>query len=327
MRLGRTGLHISQVILGCGNFGGVGSAPELFERGESEAEATTVMDRAYELGINVFDTANSYGGGASEAMIGRWLAHKGPRVRDQIVIMTKVGNPVTEAPNDRGLSRRHILQQVDASLARLGVDAIDLYLLHECDPHTSLEETLSTFNDLIAAGKVCYIGASNIRAWVAAKALGISERYGLARFELIENSYNLLDRIDEDEMLPLVADQNLGYTPFGPFAGGFLAGSYREGESYPSGSRMTLRPEPYQRFARQEIWRKLDIFAEFARDRKVSMASLALAWLLAHDRVTAPIVGPSCESDFEAVRQALTLEIGPDEHACIGALFRTDSEY
>ncbi len=168
--LGRTGLKVSAVGLGCGNFGGVGSAPAFFGMGESDEEAYTLMDIAFDLGINFFDTANAYGGGRSEAAIGRWLRTKGSAVRDRLLISSKVFNPVGEGPNQRGLSRHHIMGQVEASLKRLQTDRLDLYLIHEPDPDTPLEETLRALDDLIHQGKITYIGASNMPAWLTTAA-------------------------------------------------------------------------------------------------------------------------------------------------------------
>src|SRR5499426_511419 len=163
-RLGSTGVKISRLVLGCGNFGGIGSAPAFFGMGETEAEAVALMDRAFEAGINFFDTANAYGGGRSETYIGRWLKEKGSAVRQQLLVSSKVFNPVGPGPNDRGLSRRHILQQVDESLARLETDRLDLYLIHEPDPDTPLDETIAALDDVVRMGKVLYVGASNIEA-------------------------------------------------------------------------------------------------------------------------------------------------------------------
>ena len=206
-RLGSTGLKISRLGLGCGNFGGIGSAPAFFGMGETEEQAFALMDRAVDAGINFFDTANAYGGGRSEAYIGRWLKTKGSRFGSSMLLSSKVFNPVGPGPNDRGLSRRHILQQVDASLARLQTDRLDMYLIHEPDPETPLEETLDALDDLVRAGKVLYVGASNIEAWRLARALWISEMRRLARFEWVQNSYSLLDRTPEREMFPLCGDQ------------------------------------------------------------------------------------------------------------------------
>lgn len=321
VNLGRTGLKVSRVIMGCGNFGGVGSAPEFFGRGESKAEAHALLDEAYDLGINVLDTADAYGGGRSETYIGSWIRAKGAAVRDQLVISSKVFNPVGDGPNQRGLSRLHILRQIDASLTRLGVEYLDLYLMHEPDPATPLEETLQVLDDIVRQGKARYIGASNMPAWLTAKSLWLSDKYHLHRFEWIQNSYSILDRADERELFPLCADQGLGYTPFSPLAGGFLTGKYQFEADYPSGSRMTLRPEPYFRYWNAPTFAALDRLRAAADARGVSMAGLALAWVMGSPHVTAPIVGPRRSEHFAPVREALELDLSPQEREEITKLF------
>ena len=228
-RLGSTGLRISRLGLGCGNFGGVGSAPAFFGMGDSEAQAFELMDHAFDAGINVFDTANAYGGGRSETYIGRWLKAKGSEVRERLLVSSKVFNPVGPGPNDRGLSRRHILQQIDASLVRLGTDRLDMYLIHEPDPDTPLDETLQALDDVVRMGKVLYVGASNIEAWRLTRGLWISDTRGWCRFDWVQNSFSLLDRDAEREMFPLCADQGVGFTAFSPLAGGWLTGKYQAG--------------------------------------------------------------------------------------------------
>lgn len=318
--LGRTGLKISAVGLGCGNFGGIGSAPAFFGKGESEEEAHALMDAAWDLGINLFDTADAYGGGRSETYIGRWLKQKGAHVRDQLVLSSKVFNPVGDGPNDWGLSRRHILRQVEASLKRLETDYLDMYLIHEPDPTTPLEETLRALDDLVHAGKVRYIGASNMRAWMLTKALWISDRYHLYRFEWVQNSYSLLDREDEREMFPLLEDQGLGYTPFSPLTGGLLTGKYDYDRDYPQGSRMTLRPEPYFKYWNRATFEGLQRLGEAAQARGVSMAGLALAWVMSSPHVTAPILGPRKLAHFDPLLEALQIQLSPEERDQIAAL-------
>ena len=236
--------QVSRIALGRTNFGGIGSAPEFYGMGETDEEAFAIMDAAFEAGINVFDTADAYGGGRSETAIGRWLAERGSAMRDQVLLSTKAYNPVGDGPNDRGLSRRALFRAVDASLARLGAERLDLFLCHEPDPATPLEETLGALDDLRRAGKLHYIGASNIEAWRLARGLGISDARSLARFEWVQSGYSLLDRSPEPEVLPLCADQGLGFSPFSPLSGGWLTGKYRREQAPPPGSRMTLRSSP-----------------------------------------------------------------------------------
>lgn len=320
-KLGRTGLKISTIGLGCGNFGGIGSAPAFFGKGETEAEAFALMDQAWDMGINFFDTADAYGGGRSETYIGRWLKAKGSSVRDQLILSSKVFNRVGDGPNDWGLSRRHIMRQIEASLTRLGVDHLDMYLIHEPDPTTPLEETLRALDDLVHQGKVRYLGASNMPAWLMTKALWLSDKYNLHRFEWVQNSYSLLDRADEQEMFPLCADQTLGYTPFSPLAGGWLTGKYRRGEPFPGGSRMTLRPEPYGKFLNEQTFNGLEALRTHAAERHTDMAALALAWVLAHPLVTALIIGPRRAEHFEPARKALEIPLSEDERRLISEMF------
>ena len=320
-RLGTTGLRISRLGLGCGNFGGVGSAPAFYGMGESEDEAFSLMDRAWEAGINFLDTADAYGGGRSETFIGRWLKQKGSRIRDQILVSSKVFNPVGEGPNDRGLSRRHILRQVDASLARLQTDRLDMYLIHEPDPETPLEETLRALDDLVHMGKVLYVGASNIEAWRLARALWISDRHRLFRFEWVQSSYSLLDRSPEREVFPLCADQGLGFTAFSPLAGGWLTGKYRSGGPYPPGSRMTLRPEPYRHLENERIFHGLAALSDEARSRGLEMSALALAWVLHHPLMSAAIIGPRRPPHLDSALAALEVTLSAEDAARLEGFF------
>jgi aryl-alcohol dehydrogenase-like predicted oxidoreductase len=314
-RLGATGVDVTRVILGCGNFGGIGSAPAFFGQGESEEEAFAIMDAAWEMGVRAFDTADAYGGGRSEAWIGLWLAVRGRRP----VLATKVFNSVTGDPNDRGLGRDRILRQIEGSLDRLGVERVDLYLIHAPDPDTPLEETLGAFDELVRAGKVGAIGASNVDRGYLEEALAISEREGFVRFEWVQNSYSLLDREAEAGVLPFCIENGLGFTPFSPLAGGWLTDKYARGESYPVGSRMTLRPEPYLEFDQERIWRGLERLAAAAEARGVDMATLAYAWLFSNPDVTAVVVGPRRPDHLEPARRALDLDLSQDERAELAA--------
>ncbi len=318
--LGRTGLKLSAVGLGCGNFGGVGSLPAFFGKGETESEAFALMDAAWEMGINFFDTANAYGGGRSETMVGNWLKGKGARVSDQLIIASKVFNRVGDGPNDYGLSRRHIMEQIEASLGRLGVDHLDMYLIHEPDPTTPIEETVRALDDLVHQGKVRYLGASNMPAWLMTKALWISDKHSLYRFDWVQNSYSLLERIDELEMFPLCQDQGLGYTPFSPLAGGMLTGKYRFEGDYPGGSRMSLRPEPYLKHWTVEIFAGLERLKGEAAEHGVSLSGLALAWVMSHPLVTAPILGPRKPEHLDPVKEAMSIQLSETERQKIANL-------
>jgi aryl-alcohol dehydrogenase-like predicted oxidoreductase len=319
--LGTTGIRVSRIILGCGNFGGIGSSPAFFGQGESDSEAAAIMDAALDLGINVFDTADAYGGGRSESAIGRWLAGKGSSTRDRVLLSSKAFNPVGDGPNDYGLSRRHLKRQVEKSLERLGAAHLDLFLTHEPDADAPLDETLGALDDLVRAGTIHYVGASNVPAWELVESLWLSEREHLARFGWVQNSYSLLEREPERELFPALERFGLGFTPFSPLAGGWLTGKYRRGAAAPSGSRMTLRPEPYAHLVSDDTFDALEALEAEALERGVSMAGLSLAWLLHHPRVTSVIVGPRSPAQLEPAREALELALTPTEHAAIHALF------
>jgi aryl-alcohol dehydrogenase-like predicted oxidoreductase len=314
---GRTGLKVSRLGLGCGGFGGIGSEPSLFGQGEDEATAFALMDRALELGINYLDTADSYGGGRSEEIVGRWLRARG--TRQEVVLSTKVCNRMGPGPNDAGLSRRHLMLAVEGSLRRLQTDWLDLYVTHQVDPETPLEETVQALSDLVRDGKVRYVGASNIEAWRLTRALWIADRRNLVRYEGVQNEYSLLHREIEADLLPLAADQGLAVTPFSPLAGGFLTGKYRLGNPYPAGSRMTLRPEPYGDLLQEATFRAIDALRAEAAEWGVSMAALALAWVTSHPRVTAALIGPRSLEQFAPAEESLGLALSGEDRARIAA--------
>ncbi len=319
-QLGRSGIAVTRVVLGCGNFGGVGSAPAFFGQGIPRDVAFRIMDAAWELGIRAFDTADAYGGGRSEAWIGEWLATKGSSVRDALAIQTKTYNPVAEGA-DRGLSRARILRQIDASLDRLGVERVAVYLAHEFDPDVPQEETLAAFDALVRAGKVGAVGASNFSGDQLAEALEIAELEGLARYDCVQNSYSLLEPEDRETVFPVCREHGVAYEAFGPLAGGWLAGRYRRGEPFPPGSRMTQRPEGYVSLLSDRVFDALDALEREARERGTSMAALALAWLLAQEEVSAVVVGPTRPEHLEPVREALELELAPAEAESLAAVF------
>ena len=318
--LGRSGIEVSRIILGCGNFGGVGSSPVFFGQGIRKDEAFRIMDSAWELGITTFDTADAYGGGRSESFIGEWLAEQKGTVRDTIVVETKTFNP-SETGADYGLARDRILRQIDVSLRRLGLERVALYLAHDYDPDVPQEETLLAFDELVRAGKVGAVGASNFTGEQLSRAIAVAEREGMARYEWAQSSLSLLDLDEEHGVLPVCRGHELGFEAYGPLAGGWLTGKYRRGSAYPAGSRMTQRPESYERYESDRVHDALEAFEREALDRAVSMAGLATAWLLGEPDVTAVVVGPTRAEHLEPVREAVALELTSAERAHLRGLF------
>jgi aryl-alcohol dehydrogenase-like predicted oxidoreductase len=309
-QLGETGVEVSRIILGCGNFGGIGSAPEFFGRGEGEDEAFRIMDAAWELGITTFDTADAYGGGQSETTIGRWLESRGVTPE----LTTKTFNPMN-AGSDHGLARARIARQLESSLDRLRVDAIDLYLAHEFDPDVPPEEVVGTFEGLAGTKLIRTWGVSNY----GADQLRTTLHFGAPA--VVQNSYSLLELTDEGLLLELCKEFGIAYTPFSPLAGGWLTGKYKRGEPVPDDSRMALRPGPYEHLRTEETFAALERFAEIARQRGVDEATLALAWLLAQPHVTAVVVGPRRPDHLEPALRALEHGLPPAEAAELAALF------
>jgi aryl-alcohol dehydrogenase-like predicted oxidoreductase len=296
---------VERFALGCGNFGGVGSAPELFGRGLSPDEAFAVMDAAWELGIRAFDTADAYGGGRSEQITGRWIASRGVRP----AITTKTFNPM-DAGADHGLAPERIQRQLNGSLERLGVDRVDLYLAHAYDPGVPIADTLAAFAAAREQGLIAAYGVSNFDAGQLTEAIKAAPE-----MRAVQNNYSLLERADRDAVLPLCAAHGIGFQAFSPLAGGWLTGKYRRGEPFPAGSRMTQRPEPYAGYQNDRTFSTLEKLELVAAGR--TMAGLALAWLLADERVSTVVLGPGRPEHLAPVREALAHPLSGDELAAI----------
>jgi aryl-alcohol dehydrogenase-like predicted oxidoreductase len=284
VRLGRTGLQVSEICLGMMSYGDPAQRPWALE----EAGADPFVKRAVEAGITFFDTADVYSLGASEVITGRLLAKYFAR-RDDYVLATKVHGRMSDAANDGGLSRKHILAGIDNSLRRLGTDYVDLYQIHRWDPNTPIEETMEALHDVVRSGKARYIGASSMYAWQFAKAQYVAASHGWTPFVSMQNHYNLVYREEEREMLPLCADQGIGVIPWSPLARGLLAGNRGRG-----GERRTTRAnsDPFgDSLYTEDDFAVVDVNAEVAAERGVTPAQTALAWLLSKPIVTAPIVG------------------------------------
>jgi aryl-alcohol dehydrogenase-like predicted oxidoreductase len=310
VRLGATGLHVSRVCLGMMSYGNDSDRPWVLD----EAAAEPIIRRAVEGGITFFDTADVYSHGASEVATGRLV----PKylARDEVVIATKVNGPMTPGPNGRGLSRKHILAAIDASLQRLGMDYVDLYQIHRWDYATPIEETIEALHDVVRSGKARYIGASSMWAWQFARAQHVAERNGWTPFVSMQNHYNLLYREEEREMIPLCVHDGIGVIPWSPLARGFLTGTRtREGE------RRTTRAETDgfqdELYGRAEDFDVIDRLNAVAGEQGIPPARLALAWLLHKPGVTAPIVGATRLEHLEDALAAAELTLSDADVACL----------
>lgn len=293
-RLGHSGLEVSALGLGTNSFG-------------SRADAKTsehIIHAALDSGINFLDTANIYSDTASESIIGQAIENR----RDQVILATKAGLPTGKGPNQQGSSRRHLELELENSLKRLRTDYVDLYQIHSFDPNTPLEETLRTLDDMVRAGKVRYIGASNYAGWELMKALGISDRLNLNRFISMQTSYSLADRTPEREVVPLCIDQGLGIIPYFPLAGGILTGKYTSTTDAPAGSRLDKNPSFAQRMSESSLALGRDV-SRIAAEAGCSASSLSLAWLMEQPVVSSVIVGATrveqVEDNLKSVELAL----------------------
>ena len=315
-RLGTTGLHVSPICLGMMSYyAGKASRPWMLD----EAAAEPIVRRAVEGGITFFDTANMYSQGGSEVATGRLL----PKLlsREELVVATKVYFPMTPGPNGRGLSRKHILSAIDASLTRLGLDYVDLYQTHRWDRHTPIEETMEALHEVVRAGKARYIGASSMYAWQFAKAQRVAERNGWTPFVSMQNHYNLVYREEEREMIPQCIDLGVAVLPWSPLARGFLTGTRTRG-----GERVTARAGTDafadELYGSSEDFDVAERVAEVAADRGVPPAQVALAWLLHKPGVTAPIVGATKLAHLEDALAAVELALSADEIASLEEPYR-----
>jgi aryl-alcohol dehydrogenase-like predicted oxidoreductase len=306
-QLGRSGLRVSTITLGTMGFGGTGWASAVGSLDVKGARRQIGMAR--DAGVNLIDTADVYSNGLSEEIVGAALGTD----RDDVLLATKVRMPMGRGPNDAGLSRHHIIRGAEASLRRLGTDWIDLYQVHEWDGQTPLEETLAALDSLVQAGKVRYVGASNYAGWQLIKALGISERYGLARFVSQQIYYSLQSRDAESELVPVSIDQGLGILVWSPIAGGLLSGKYRRGVEAPAGSRHLGDWDEPPVHDENKLYDTIELLVEIGAAHGVSAAQVALAYLLAKPAVTSLIVGARTEEQLADNLASAELTLSADE--------------
>jgi aryl-alcohol dehydrogenase-like predicted oxidoreductase len=306
VRLGTSGLKVSRICLGTMTYGSSRWRDWVL----NEPEARPFFKRAIELGINFFDTADMYSQGMSEEVTGR--AVKDFAKREEVVVATKVFNRMGPDPNAAGLSRKHIMDGIDASLRRLGMDYVDLYQIHRWDPDTPIEETLEALNDVVRSGKARYIGASSMSAWQFMKSLSLADAHGWTRFVSMQDHYNLAYREEEREMIPLCLDQGIGIIPWSPLARGFLAGNRTQGKG---GATVRSKSDEFA----HSMYYQPDDFAVVDRVRALAgelgktMPQVAIAWMLAKPGITAPIVGASRLEHLEQAAAAITIALSPEQ--------------
>jgi aryl-alcohol dehydrogenase-like predicted oxidoreductase len=289
-----------------------------FSREADEATSFAIMDAFVEAGGNFLDTANAYSHGASEATVGAWMADRGNR--QDVIVATKVYGRMGDGPNDAGLSRLHILRAVEGSLRRLRTDAIDLYQIHRWDPETPPAETLRALDDLVRRGKVRYIGCSNLRAFQIDYFLRYADENLLSRFVSLQPHYNALNRSIELEVLPLCEREGLGVIPYNPLAGGMLTGKYRRGQDLPAGARLDAYDTYNRRYYTDQALDIVERFLEAAREREMTPAQLALAWVLAESRITSPILGARTVEQLRDSLGALERPLTPEEREQVPAI-------
>ncbi|MDG6991016.1 MAG: aldo/keto reductase [Nitrososphaerota archaeon] len=306
-KLGGTGLKVSRLCIGCMSFGGADAKG--FEWTLGYDDSKRIIDRAIDLGINFFDTADVYSNGKSEQIVGKALAG----TRNQIVLATKVGLPTGEGPTDRGLGRKHIMRNLKRSLTNLKTDRVDLYQIHRWDYATPIEQVLKTLTDAVRKeGVVDHIGGSSMWAWQFAKSLYTSERLGLERFKTMQNHYNLAYREEEREMIPLCREEGVSLIPWSPLGRGFLTGRYKR-RAKPTGKRYTKDRYLSGRYFKPEDFDVVESLEEVAEEKGAKPAQVAIAWLLTKDNVASPIIGPTKVEQLDELAEAADLHLNPTD--------------
>ena len=315
--LGKSGLRVSRICLGMMSYGSSKWRPWVLD----EDESRPFIKRALELGINFFDTADMYSLGRSEEILGRAIQDYGKR--ENVVIATKVFFPMSDDPNDHGLSRKHILQSIDASLRRLRTSYVDLYQIHRLDAETPVEEILEALNDVVRAGKALYIGASSMYSWQFAQCLYLADHHGWTRFVSMQNHYNLVYREEEREMIPLCRSQGIGLIPWSPMARGFLAGN-RSRVASEGGDTQRAKTDDYAKklYYQDSDFQIADRVAEVARKREVTPSQIALGWILNQSGVAAPIIGATKMYQLEQAVQTLDIDLTSGERTYLEELYK-----
>ena len=316
VRLGRTGIEVSEFFFGAGGVGGVGASRATLGKGLVLDQALRRFDEAWERGVRVLDTADSYADGASEKAVGRWLGEREP---EDAIVATKVGGLAAPGQDRVDLSAGHIATQLEVSLRRLG--RVDLYLSHAPDPRTPLAETLGAFAALLSSGRIRAWGCSNVTVRELESLLTVADSEGLPRPGWVQNGFNLAMRGDERDLLPLLRGEGLGYTPYSPLAGGALSDRYLGGVEPGPGDRVAIARSFYSDFLTDPVLDRVQLLSDAARDYDISTAGLALAWLRWHPDVTAPIISPRTEAQWRAVDEALEAPFTDEDFDRVGRIF------
>ncbi|GAA3584108.1 aldo/keto reductase [Kribbella ginsengisoli] len=320
-QLGATGLYVSRIALGAMSFGGAGTPPWNFVGGLDDAAAGLLVNTALDAGVNLIDTADMYADGESEEILGRVIKSR----RDEVILATKLAARMGPGPNDAGLSRYHVTNALDASLRRLGTDHIDLYQIHNIDPITPIEETLRALDDAVRAGKIRYLGASNLAAWQLARALGKSDQLGLSRFVASQSYYSLAGRDIEAELVPLLTEEKVGLIVWSPLAGGFLSGKFgRDGSTDAEARHGKTGFPPVDPEAGYDI---VDVLRKVAERREATVAQTALAWVLAQPAVTSVIAGVKRLDQLTGNLAAVELELTAEDLAELDEVSRPAARY
>lgn len=294
-------VDIDRIILGCGNFGGIGSLPELFGQGEDEEQAGRLLDAAFEAGIRAFDTAHSYGGGKSEEFLGRWLRSLSAEDRGSIRVTTKIGNPFATLPGKRPLEASEIARQVERSLARLGISRLEVLYLHENDPATSMRETMRALETELTKGSCRYVGLSNVKREDVQAALACIDDSLRPRLRFVQNEFHFLEDHDSAELIPFLRKRGILYASFSPLAGGLLSGKYQINMPPPAGSRVALRPAPYQRFLCEKTFAKIDQLTQRAKEKGRSLPEEALSFVLSEGKADFAVIGARSPSHLRSL--------------------------
>jgi aryl-alcohol dehydrogenase-like predicted oxidoreductase len=303
--------HISRISFGCSNFGGIGSAPNLVGKGDSEKDSHHMLNMAYALGINYFDTAPTYGAGNSERILGNWIK-KFNIPRDNVIISSKIHGGISRSWRiwrSGGLSKKHINKELELSLKRLQIDYLDLLYIHAPDPNTPIEETLDALSSAVDQGKVRILGASNINVDYLRQSLEVSRTNSLAKYEIVQNEYNFIKRIDEKDLIPFCVDNQIMYVGYSPLSGGLLTGKYHKGREYPENTRLNLRSELYEKILTDKTFSTIENLNNYAQSIGIALPSLMYAWLYERSDCDSFLIGVRNEVQFKALTDAIQVRL------------------